>query len=201
MDLLSHFLVIQESLKKIRQYEKEEKKKELTYHIKKLPNELSRYIFLYISLVPFDKQQFKDYFKYNHGFYKYFTNSSHMYGRFASSYLVCYDIRHPRGILNVYEGKTRITDNIFECNFNTIKPRKIKGSNGKNQHRNINRFMYALVAFYQNKNVLKQKIKEEMNKKDIEQAVKKINPSSPFVCRMKYNELDKLYKTMLLAKD
>jgi len=61
--------------------------------------------------------------------------------------------------------------------------------------------MYALIDYYRNKNILKQKIKEQFNKNDIEQAVKKIKPSSAFVCRMKYNELDKLYKTCLLAKD
>lgn len=201
MDLLSHFVAIQESMKKIRQYEKEEKRKDIIYHIKKLPNEMTRHIFSYLSLIPFDKQEFKDYFKYKAPFYKQFTNGSHTYNRFNISFLVCYDIRHPRGIVNPYEGQSRMTDTIYKWDFHTTKPRKIKGINGKNHNHTRQRFMYPLIAYYQNKNVLKELIKCEMNKHDIEKAVKKTNPSSAFVCRMKYNELDKLYKTMVLAKD
>jgi hypothetical protein len=35
-----------------------EKRQNLTFHIKNLPNELMNCIFIYVSLVPFDKKEF-----------------------------------------------------------------------------------------------------------------------------------------------
>lgn len=192
MDFYSNLLAIQESIKKIRQYEKEEQRKNITYHIKKLPNELSRNIFSYLSLTPFDKQEFIDYHKNKHPFYKYFVEGSYVnrYYTFVVSF------NKNEKSLNYYNGRTRVLDTIYEFSFYTTKHK-----NKLNKCNTKNRFMYVLIQYYQNKNEIKEKIKEQMTKKDIEQAVKKTNPNSPFVCRMNKYCLERLYKSMFLAQD
>ena len=195
MDLLSHFLSIQESMKKIRQYEKEEQNKDTTYHIKKLPTDLSKYIFTYLSLNPFDKQEFKDYFKYKHGFYKDYREGNNFSSR--NDFIVCFNNRQGRNIENPYHGQTRIVNTIYEFNFYTQKKSRIKSLN----HLVIRRFMFPFIDFYPNKMVLKELIDKHMTKIDIQNALRKINTSTKFVCRMKKEELEKVFKVCLLSKD
>lgn len=116
MDLTNLIL----SLEKIRQYEKEEQDKDINYKIKELPTELTKIIFSYVSITPFEKEDFLNYHRKKMP--NYFLHIPRLHQYYCETTLVAFDKKqNPRTDENLrydmYQARTRFTESIYECNF------------------------------------------------------------------------------------
>ncbi len=122
------------SISKVRQYEYEEKSNDINYHINKLPNELIKYIYFYLSLCPFDKAEFKKYYKNKVLFYTIYTPTitysphnrvGYEYHSYYTKQLLGY-VKNTQQTQHGYN--LRIMDNPNEYEYYSRKSRKNKKS-------------------------------------------------------------------------
>jgi len=196
-DFNSHIDKIKQSIKHVRLYEIKEKKKDIMYHIKKLPNELSREIFFYLSLMPFNKQDFIK--EYNKRPLFHLFNDYNEYSRKHTTHLLGYN-RHNRPPMNIYNSDIRISETafIFAYQFRNSINHKIKQPLYKERLRFIN---VSNSRFY-NKTICKSWIKEHIPISNLKMVIKLLNEknkiNNQFYSRLALNDLNKvmLYYTL-----
>lgn len=187
-DFNSHIDKIKQSIKYVRLYEMEEKKKDLMYHIRKLPNELSREIFFYLSLMPFNKQDFMK--EYNKRPIFCMLEDYNPYSRKSYYHLLGYN-RHNTPPMNIYNSDIRITENIYFYSY-MFRNSKFKRPPYKEQIRFIN---VNDNRFY-NKTICKEWIKENITISNLKMVIQLLNEknkiNNQFYSRLSLNDLNKV---------
>tara|TARA_R110000803_G_scaffold151607_5_gene216688 strand:- start:683 stop:1273 length:591 start_codon:yes stop_codon:yes gene_type:complete len=186
------------SIDKVRKYENQEKAKNINYHINKLPNELINQIFTYLSLCPFDKNEFKHYYDNKVLFYtihtppqyEYIQNIGFKFYPYYSKSLLGYKKNEPtteRGY------KLRIYDNPHQYSLYLIKQRKYKNRVLQSYYTK-NKILWLLQEFYMSKSEYK-KFCDMINKQDVKKLIDetKTTLSTKQYSRFKLSD----YKTIL----
>lgn len=151
---------IQEHLINLRLYELQENKKDIVYNLKQLPNELINYVFSYVSLMPFDKEDFNNYYKENKVEY-IFYNVLHQSAfidlpntpyNCNKQYLLGYRKDNTRDRHNIYGSNLRLTDDIYTFEFNSWNiqnhKNKVKRGYKSREYKRflcMNKFQYQLT--------------------------------------------------------
>lgn len=164
-------------LNNIDMFELTEKRQNVEFNIKQLPTELITYIFSYLSLMPFDKDDFKTYYDKNKLLYKTYNtidnhfsfngenNTPYNYNR---SYLLGYTKENKRyyDAPNLYGCELRLLDDIyrFECD---IYFSYNKGRTNRHHTINIKRFLSKRNDAYDYKTEILEYIDNNISKTDI----------------------------------
>jgi len=189
------------SISKVRQYEYEEKSKDINYHINKLPNELIKYIYFYLSLCPFDKEEFKKYHKKKVLFYTIYTPTitysphnrvGYEYHSFYTKQLLGYGKDKPK---TQHGYDLRIMDNPNEYDYYSRKQRKNKKTKTRYElYKNKKRLLWFLQNVYFSKEFYKAQIKMISNE-DIKKLVSETQGlSTSFKSRFKVEDYKKIFK-------
>ena len=198
-DFDTHIQNIKLSISKVKQYEREEKNKDINYHINKLPNELINYIYFYLSFMPFDKKEFETY--YNKNVLKYSVYNTRNMAYYTEEYFgynyKSYNQTYLVGILktnnNFYNYDLRVIDNVFEYDFYTKKTKKDKQGSICN-YNNRKRLMYLILNNYSSKDEFKQRI-NLISKEDLVSLIGQTpNLSTQFKSRFKIEDMNIILK-------
>jgi hypothetical protein len=170
-----------------------EKRQNLSFHIKNLPNELINYIFGYMSFVPFDKKKF---IMYITNYKEYYTNTE-LYNLFAVDRLVFdksnWYCNNTPTLYGNFISRTRINEDIWDYEFGTKYEPKTKNEIC-NTYIMKRTFMYDVMKCKTfNKSQCYNRIRKEISK-DI---VKVLNVSNRSVSRLKLDELRTILFTYL----
>lgn len=153
-----------------------EKRQNVEFNINQLPNELIKYVFSYLSLMPFDKDDFKAYYDKNKLLYKNYdiiytslngvdNNTPYNYNR---SYLLGYTKENKRYYdnPNLYGCEVRLIDDIyrFECDIYFTNDKR---RSNRIHTINIKRFLSKRNDAYDYKNEILEYIDNNISKKDI----------------------------------
>ena len=190
------------SISKVRQYEYEEKSKDINYHINKLPNELIRNIYFYLSLCPFDKEEFKNYHKNNVFFYTLYTppiyhntnmREGYEYISYYTRQLLGYGKNSPK---TPHGYDLRIIENPNEYDYYSRKIRRNKNSKIRyDTYKNQKRVLWYLQNVYFSKEFYKEQIKLISNE-DLKKITNETTDlSTPFKSRFKLEDYKKVFKT------
>lgn len=184
-DFNEHIKRIKGHLNNLRLYELEENKKDIVFNIKQLPNELINYVFSYISLIPFDKEDFNNYYKENKLEY-IFRNTLHQSAfidlpntpyNCNKQYLLGYRKDNTRDRHNIYGSNLRLTDDIYTFEFNSWNTQQHKSKIKRGyKTREYTRFLSFNKFQYQlGKEDLILYVKENISKRDLVLLSNKIN--------------------------
>ena len=197
-DFEEHINKIRISIANVKQYEYEEKNKDINYHIKKLPNEMIQYIFMFLTLCPFNKDEFKNYYEKKVLFYTIHTppqynfnqNIGYKFYPHISKSLLGYqknEATTERGY------KLRIYDNPHQFSLYLMKERKYKKKRLTSYYTK-NKMLWSLQNFYMPKSEYK-RFCDMISKPDIKKLISETskNLSTTQYSRFKSND----YKTIL----
>jgi hypothetical protein len=166
-----------------------EKHKNISFHIKNLPNELIECIFSYVSLVPFDKKEF---IMYITNFKAYYTNTNE-YDLLAFNLIEFnknyWYLNNTPYLYGHYIGRTRINEDIWNYKFSTKYEPKTK-EKIYNTYTTKTTFMYDVMKCKSfNKSHCYNIIRKEISKDIIKRIVLEYNISNRSISRLKLDEL------------
>jgi len=206
-DFDKHIQNIKLSISRVNQYEKEEKNKDINYHINKLPNELINYIYFYLSFMPFDKKEFETYYNKNvlkYSFYSqanmaYYSQANMAYysqeyfGYNYKSFNQTYLVGIVKTSKNFHNYDLRVIDNVFEYDYYSSKSKKYKDGRIC-RYNNRKRLMYLILNQYLSKDEFKRRI-NLISKEDLVSLIGQTpNLSTQFKSRFKVEDMNILLK-------